>query len=91
MGKVVPMKKKKLTYNQSYEKLTKFQFNLFNDTKEKDHTSLAFNGISTFLFLLSNSGICIHTMKDILNDSFDHYIKYEQNILKEVKKQKAIK
>ena len=91
MGKVVPMKKKKLTNNQANDKLLKFQFDLFKDTKEKDHTHIAFSGISTFLFLLSNSGVCVHQMKDILNDSFDHYIKYEQNLLKEVKKQKAIK
>tara|TARA_R100000742_G_C4211456_1_gene37721 strand:- start:97 stop:372 length:276 start_codon:yes stop_codon:yes gene_type:complete len=91
MGKVVPMKKKKLTYNQANDKLLKFQFDLFKDTKEKDHTSLAFNGISTFLFLLSNSGICVHAMKDILNDSFDKYIDFEQETLKKAKKQKAIK
>ena len=91
MNKVLPIKNKKLTNNQANDKLLKFQFDLFIDTKEKDHIHIAFNGISTFLFLLSNSGVCIHQMKDILNDSFDRYIEYEEENLKKAKKQRAVK
>lgn len=91
MGKVVPMKKKKLTHNQAEDKLLKFQFDLFENSKEINHCDIAYNGISTFLFLLSQNGVCVHAMKDILNDSFDKYIYFEQEILKKAKKQKAIK
>ena len=91
MGKVVPMKKKKLTYSQSCDKLWKEQTELFENTKVENHFGLAFNCISNFLLLISLSGACIHTMKDILNDSFKKYIEYEEETLKKAKKQKSIK
>tara|TARA_R100000655_G_scaffold28027_1_gene56975 strand:- start:2127 stop:2402 length:276 start_codon:yes stop_codon:yes gene_type:complete len=91
MSKVVAMKKKKLTFNQSCDKLWKEQNELFENTKIENHFGLAFNGISNFLLLISFSGACIHTMKEILNDSFERYIEHEEKILKEEKKQKAIK
>jgi hypothetical protein len=66
------------------------KFSLIKKIGEHASGGYAFNLIGGILFELKMDNMCIHSMKDLLNDAFEQHINIEEKILKDAKKKKAI-
>ena len=64
--------------------------NLIKKIDEYASGGYAFNLIGGILYELKMDNMCIHSMKDLLNDVYEQHINIEEKILKDAKKKKAI-
>ena len=66
------------------------KFSLLKKIDEHASGAYAFNLIGGILFELKMDNMCIHSMKDLLNDVYERHLNIEEKILKDAKKKKAI-
>ena len=66
------------------------KFSLLKKIDKNVSGAYAFNLIAGILFELKMDNMCIHSMRDLLNDVYEQHLNIEEKILEDAKKKKAI-